>query len=313
MTILWSSYQSQIRVENGVTYYIGSTYPDKNFFDAHWSYGQGSTLVIPSSLVWDQVAYKVPAIKDLTLVEKMLATESDKYLVGSTRELVTDRIVNYYKAYGYQVTDSIPYSLGNSTLIATMSFKKVSDHVVQGTVTYQLKADAFDWERNDKEKDFLSFIGNLKEAGSWLAGPGSKYQITFSGNTALQINGTVADVGPASGINDGKYYPVESSTRTVIGNYQLPSSAQPGSDSENASINIITPTDASTRNSNNYITDTSANDHLVVIRDGGRIWDAYIVQKAQPNGFVNWTDFQAAVAASNPNILNLNQVAGLPG
>ncbi|MFS2036053.1 calcium-binding protein [Polaromonas sp. CT11-55] len=34
-----------------------------------------------------------------------------------------------------------------------------------------------------------------------------------------------------------------------------------------------------------------------------------MVQKTEPNGFVNWTDFQAAVAASNPNIPNLNQVA----
>lgn len=44
MAILWASYLSQIRVENGVTCYTGSTYPDKNFFDAHCSYGQDGLL-----------------------------------------------------------------------------------------------------------------------------------------------------------------------------------------------------------------------------------------------------------------------------
>jgi Ca2+-binding RTX toxin-like protein len=68
------------------------------------------------------------------------------------------------------------------------------------------------------------------------------------------------------------------------------------------------PADAPSRNSANYITDTSANDHLVVIKDGGKVWDAYVQQKNSATGFKDWNEYQTAAAASNPGIADLNNV-----
>jgi hypothetical protein len=72
---------------------------------------------------------------------------------------------------------------------------------------------------------------------------------------------------------------------------------------------VDTPTDAPTRISSNYITDTSANDHLVEIKSGGKVWDAFVSQQNAANGFANWNDFKAAVAASNPSIADLNNIS----
>lgn len=72
---------------------------------------------------------------------------------------------------------------------------------------------------------------------------------------------------------------------------------------------ITTPTDAATRVSSSFITDTSANDHLVVIKSGGTVWDAYVSQKDTATGFKDWTEFKSAVAASNPEVADLNKVA----
>jgi len=71
---------------------------------------------------------------------------------------------------------------------------------------------------------------------------------------------------------------------------------------------ITPPPDAPTRNRTDFITDTSANDHLVVIKDGGKVWDAYVQQKDSTTGFKDWNEYQAAAAASNPGIANLNSV-----
>ena len=71
---------------------------------------------------------------------------------------------------------------------------------------------------------------------------------------------------------------------------------------------ITTPADAPTRNSDNYITDTSANDHLVVIKAGGKVWDAYVAQRNSATGFNDWNEYKAAVAVSNPGIADLNQI-----
>ncbi len=81
-------YKAQIRVQNGVTYYMGTTYPDKDFFDAHWTYGNGSELVIPSSLVWDQISTKVPAISSLAAVEKILTTEATAIRCANSGTLI---------------------------------------------------------------------------------------------------------------------------------------------------------------------------------------------------------------------------------
>ena len=54
------NYTSQIRLENGITYYTGEVYPDKAFFDYHWRHGNGPTIVIPSNLVWDQITEIAP-------------------------------------------------------------------------------------------------------------------------------------------------------------------------------------------------------------------------------------------------------------
>jgi hypothetical protein len=75
------------------------------------------------------------------------------------------------------------------------------------------------------------------------------------------------------------------------------------------SADVTTPADAATRTSNNYISDTSANDHLVEIKTGGTLWDAYVLQKNTNNGFEDWSDFKSAVAASNPGIADLNNIS----
>ena len=72
---------------------------------------------------------------------------------------------------------------------------------------------------------------------------------------------------------------------------------------------VTTPADSATRNSASYITDTSANDHLVVIKSGGTVWDAYALQKNSANGISDWGSFKAAVAASNPAIADLNNIS----
>lgn len=72
---------------------------------------------------------------------------------------------------------------------------------------------------------------------------------------------------------------------------------------------ISPPTDAPTRVSTKYITDTNAIDHLVVIKSGGTVWDAYVTQKNSANGITNWNDFKVAVAVGNPHIADLNKVS----
>lgn len=72
---------------------------------------------------------------------------------------------------------------------------------------------------------------------------------------------------------------------------------------------ISIPTDSATRVSTSYMTDASANDHLVVIKSGGTVWDAYVSQKGSATGFKEWTEFKSAVAASNPDVADLNKVS----
>lgn len=72
---------------------------------------------------------------------------------------------------------------------------------------------------------------------------------------------------------------------------------------------ITPPSNAASRNSASYISSTSANAHAVVIQAGGTVWDAYVSQKNAATGFANWGEYKAAVAASNPGIADLNQVA----
>ena len=62
------------------------------------------------------------------------------------------------------------------------------------------------------------------------------------------------------------------------------------------------------RNSASYITDDSANDHAVVIKTGGTVWDIYALQKNDSTGFKSWDEFKEAIAASNPNIADLNKI-----
>ncbi len=302
------SYKSQIRVEGGKTYYTGSVYPDRDFFDAHWTYGGGSTLVIPSSLVWDQVATIAPSISRLESVKKILSSEADQYSVGSVYEVTDIMTIDYYKEYYGLVASRIPYSLGNSGSIAHMSFTKVSEHVIQGSVTYELKSEEFDWERNGAERNWYSIKGNLKSIGGSLAGDGTKFMIDYSGNTALRIEGTVADVG-ASMSADGKFYPIENSERSIILNYDSAPAPVIVSDQRVIEIAVATPPDASTRDSSIYIADTGANDHFVTFKDGGTVWDAFVLQSNRTGGFSNWDEFQEAVKTSNPQIDNLNQVA----
>jgi hypothetical protein len=71
---------------------------------------------------------------------------------------------------------------------------------------------------------------------------------------------------------------------------------------------VDTPTDAPTRNSSAYITDTYANDNVLRLKAGGTVWDAFVYQKGSANGFSNWEEFKAAVAATNPDISDLNKV-----
>ena len=85
-------------------------------------------------------------------------------------------------------------------------------------------------------------------------------------------------------------------------------SSAPASTAE-ALPSISTPADTPTRNSANYITDTSASDHAVVVRAGGTVWDAYVFQKNAAGGVSDWSEFKAAVAASNPHIGDLNNLA----
>lgn len=84
-----------------------------------------------------------------------------------------------------------------------------------------------------------------------------------------------------------------------------------GGDPGRGTINppFVIPADAATRNSNNYI--TPGTNHSVVIGVGGTVWDTYQVQKNLPNGINNWKSYKAAVAASNPDIKDLNRV--VPG
>ena len=62
------------------------------------------------------------------------------------------------------------------------------------------------------------------------------------------------------------------------------------------------------RNSASYITDVNANDHAVVIKTGGTVWDVYALQKNDSTGFKSWDEFKEAIAASNPNIGDLNKI-----
>jgi hypothetical protein len=71
---------------------------------------------------------------------------------------------------------------------------------------------------------------------------------------------------------------------------------------------INTPIDSNTRNSSSYIEDGGANDHSVLIKAGGTVWDAFALQKNQPGGFKDWSEFKAAIAASNPEIADLNKI-----
>jgi hypothetical protein len=72
---------------------------------------------------------------------------------------------------------------------------------------------------------------------------------------------------------------------------------------------VQSPTDLNTtRNSSSYITDTSANDHQVVINTGGTLSDAWVLQKNSATGFTNAQEFYAAVLACNPGITNVNNI-----
>jgi hypothetical protein len=47
---------------------------------------------------------------------------------------------------------------------------------------------------------------------------------------------------------------------------------------------------------------------LVVIKAGGKVWDAYVAQRNSVTGFNDWNEYKAAVAVSNPGIADLNQI-----
>jgi hypothetical protein len=130
-------------------------------------------------------------------------------------------------------------------------------------------------------------LGTFAKAAEWSAG----VSLTQAASASSAAGITQASAGCNVVIADGVQQLQTNAATTLAHNPRTP------------------PPDAPTRNSANYITDTSANDHLVVIKDGGKVWDAYVQQKDSTTGFKDWNEYQAAAAASNPGIANLNNVA----
>lgn len=168
--------------------------------------------------------------------------------------------------------------------------------------------------------------GDPREAAKALVGAVGGGTSTYIGgaigaSAPLPAQGKVAAVliGMGLGSIGGDYF-----TEFVFDNYIWPKGDQSptevagggvslGVNIANAPSSVATglvkvPVNSTNRDSSKYINDAGINDHLVIIKSGGTVWDAYVLQKGNPNGFANWDDFKAAVATSNPNIADLNKI-----
>jgi Ca2+-binding RTX toxin-like protein len=227
------------------------------------------------------------------------------YIVPSEFDL--DKFITYFQsagAYANNISDNLERSgfvsgvlLGfapGSQFDMQRSYAGTTPGLMQGgdrfvpaftdsaSFTYGLACNAIGISQNDCLQ-----AGGLTKIGTTLS---TLMQGNFS-----QVVGNIND-----------WFNPPSNATNIRAGYSFSANSQ--TSSANSYTPISVPTNSKTRDSISYITDTSANDHLVVIKTGGTVWDAFISQKNSVNGFTNWNDFKAAVAASNPNIADLNNI-----